>query len=83
MNLQNLRGLIKLKCCIVCLTGGATAILVIIGTNLIHTGISGTIAMVYSIALLQLICIMAHEKISNRQPRTARLAEENAGAGSG
>lgn len=58
---MSIRGLIKIKCCIVAVTSGVTAIMLGFGWNLINTGITATIALLYIIALLLLISIMMHE----------------------
>ena len=55
--------LIKMKCCLVGFLAGVTGILLIIGHNRIYTGITGTIALVYGIALLMLVAIAFHERL--------------------
>ena len=64
---MSLHGLIKMKCCVVCVTGGTTGALLLLQHNLINTGITGTIALVYSIALMLLVCIAVHEKVVCRR----------------
>ncbi len=58
---MSIRSLIKIKCCIVAVTSGVTAIMLGFGWNHINTGITATIALLYIIALSLLICIMMHE----------------------
>jgi len=63
---MTLAGLVKMKCCVVMTTVSATAFLMIFGSNKINTGITGTIAVIYGIALGMLVCIAVHDKIVNR-----------------
>ena len=72
---MTLAGLVKMKCCVVFTTVAATAYLMFFTSNMINTGITGTIAIIYSIALGMLVCIGIHDKIVNRGAMAA-LAEE-------
>ena len=75
---MTLAGLVKMKCCVVFTTVAATAYLMLFTSNLINTGITGTIAIIYSIALAMLVCIAVHDKIVNRGMVEA-LAEDGEG----
>ena len=75
---MTLAGLVKMKCCVVITTVSATAFLMLFTSNMINTGITGTIALIYSIALGMLVCIAVHDKIVNRHALAA-LAEEGEG----
>lgn len=64
---MTLRNLIKMKCCLVCVTGGVTGLLLVFGHNRINSGITGTIALVYGIALVLLVSIAIHDKLVNQR----------------
>jgi len=61
----NFASLIKMKCCIVAVSIGITALLVL-KHNAINAGVSGTVALIYTIALCMLLCIGVYDKIVNR-----------------
>lgn len=63
---MTLCNLIKMKCCLVGFLAGVTGIFLVVGHNLIYTGITGTIALLYGIALLMLVSIAVHERICSR-----------------
>jgi hypothetical protein len=63
---MTLKGLIKMKCCVVGIMCTATALLLIFG-NLIFGGITGTLSLLFGIGLLLLIGIAAHDFVLGRQ----------------
>lgn len=62
---MNFASLIKMKCCIVLVSVGITALLVL-KHSAINAGVSGTVALIYTIALCMLLCIGIYDKIVNR-----------------
>ncbi len=60
------RLLLKMQCCIVCMTALVTGTLLWFTGNLMHAGISGTFMVLYGIGLLLLVGIMGYDRIVNR-----------------
>jgi hypothetical protein len=75
-----MKTLIKMKCCVFLFAMAVTGVLLIMGGgNIIHAGISGTVALLYGIGLLMLSSIAIYDKIVNRHHRT-EAAEVKAGS---
>jgi len=59
------KGLVKMKCCLVLSSTGITAFL-IYTNSVINAGISGTVALIYGIALIMLMGIGCYDRCVNR-----------------
>ncbi len=60
------KGLVKMKCCILIASSGMTALLVYTN-SIINAGISGTVALIYGIALVMLLGIGCYDRCVNRE----------------
>lgn len=59
------KGLVKMKCCLVLSSSAITAFL-IYTNSVINAGISGTVALIYGIALIMLMGIGCYDRCVNR-----------------
>ncbi len=64
---MTLKGLIKMKCCIVLASTLVTAAIVLFHLNALHAGISATVALVYALAVSMYIGIGVQDHRANRQ----------------
>ena len=60
------KGLIKMKCCVVVFSSLITASLVFTN-SVINAGISGTVALIYGIALVMLLGIGCYDRCVNKE----------------
>ena len=60
------KGLIKMKCCVVVFSSLITASLVYTN-SVINAGISGTVALIYGIALFMLLGIGCYDRCINKE----------------
>lgn len=64
---MTLKGLVKMKCCVVLAASGVTAMIVAFKLNALHAGISGTVALVYGLAVAMYLAIAIQDRRANRQ----------------
>lgn len=62
---MTLKGLVKMKCCVVLVSALVTAMIVLFQLNVLHAGISGTVALVYGIAVAMYIGIALDDRRAN------------------
>jgi len=72
------KGLVKMKCCVVVISCAITAFL-IYTNSIINAGISGTVALIYGIALVMLLGIGFYDRSVNRECLAALEAERKSG----
>lgn len=64
---MTLKGLVKMKCCVVLVSTLATALIVLFQLNVLHAGISATVALVYGIAVAMYIGVALQDRRANRE----------------
>jgi len=64
--MMTFKGLVKMKCCVVVFSTLITASLVY-SNSIINAGISGTVALIYGIALTMLLSIGIYDRRVNRE----------------